>query len=233
MPGVGRVLRITARTLWDDLFVILVISLLWAFVSFIPALVVFAISGSRIATVMMFIAAASPATAGVYYVTNRLAHGLVAHTSQMFDGMRRYAMPSWGLGVLNGLALAIAIVDIQFYVNLPSPLNIIVSAVWVIILAFWLWSQFYAFPMLMEQERPNIWHAIRNGALMALSMPALTLTIFILSLGLLLLTGIFVEVALAFLPVLVIVPAVFALLTNVAVVLRLRFLRGEPEEGLE
>lgn len=233
MPGVGRVMRVTARTLWDDLFVIFIISLLWAIISIMPPLIVFAITGSRIPTLMMFIAAASPATAGVYYVTNRLANGFVAHTSQMFDGMRRYAMPSWGLGILNGLALAIAVIDIQFYVNLTPPLNIVVSAVWVVILAFWLWSQFYAFPMLMEQERPNIWQAIRNGAIMALSMPTVTLTIFILTLGLVLLTGVFVETALAFLPVLIIVPAVFALLTNVAVVLRLRYLRGEPEEGAE
>ncbi|MFN8485253.1 MAG: hypothetical protein U0768_19625 [Anaerolineae bacterium] len=233
MPGVGRVLRVTARTLWDDLFVIFIVSLLWACISFIPPLIVFAISGSPIPALLMLIAATSPATAGVYYVTNRLANGLVARTAQMFEAMRRYAMPAWGLGILNGLAVVIAIVDIEFYVNLPPPLNLIISVVWVVILVFWLWTQFYAFPMLMEQERPNIWHALRNGAIMALSMPALTLLIFVLVLGVVILAGVFVEAALALLPVLVIVPAIFALLTNVAVVRRLRVLRGEPEEGAE
>ncbi|MFN8498918.1 MAG: hypothetical protein U0641_13795 [Anaerolineae bacterium] len=233
MPGVGRVLRVTVRTLWDDLFVIFIVSLLWAAISFIPTLVVFALTGSRIPTFLMFIAATSPATAGVYYVTNRLANGLVARTAQMFEAMRRYAMPAWGLGILNGLALVIAIVDIEFYVNLPPPLNLIVSVVWIVILVFWLWTQFYAFPMLIEQERPNIWHALRNGAIMALSMPALTLLIFVLVIGVLVLAGVFVEVALALLPVLIIVPAIFALLTNVAVVRRLRVLRGEPEDGAE
>ena len=44
MPGVGRVLRVTVRTLWDDLFVIFIVSLLWAAISFIPTLVVFALA---------------------------------------------------------------------------------------------------------------------------------------------------------------------------------------------
>ncbi|MFN8472412.1 MAG: hypothetical protein U0822_09500 [Anaerolineae bacterium] len=233
MPGVGRVLRVTVRTLWDDLFVIFMISLLWAFISFLPPVIVFALTGSRIPAFLIFIAATSPATAGLYYITNRLANGLVAHTTQFFGAMRRYAMPAWGLGILNGLALVIAIVDIEFYVNLPPPLNLIVSAVWIVVLVFWLFTQFYAFPMIMEQERPNIWHALRNGAIMALSLPVLTLVIFVLLVGVLALAAIFVEVALAFLPVLVIVPAVFALFTNVAVVRRLRLLRGEPEEGAE
>ena len=251
MGGPREVLGKWLRSLWEDLFILLTASLMWTAVGLGPALVLFSVGLAPLGFIALLVAL-PPLTMGVYYVTNRLAHDYVGKFGHIFEGAREYARPAWLLAVVNLIIAAILWANYQFYAPSEegvrvidllggSQLQIDPNSTWSVaarsilfsLALVWIYSQLYAMPMLLEQKVPNIWFAMRNSLFLAFGSPALTITLTII----LLIVGFLVLLSLPqflrWLPFLLILPAILALLTNIAVVQRLKAIRGSTQAGEE
>jgi uncharacterized membrane protein YesL len=143
------------RDWWDDWVNMVVIGLIWL-LSWVT--IVFG----------------PPATFGVYYVTNRLAHGRSLGLRGLLEGGRRYFLKSWQWMLLNLMVAAVLAVNIWFYGQLDAGWAGTVRAFPLFLSLAWLVVQFYALPYLMEQEEKSLRLALRNGLFTFLAAPFYT-----------------------------------------------------------
>lgn len=168
-----------------------------------------------------------PATAGMFCLTNRIAHHRSVELRMFFAGMRKYFLKSWLLALLNVAVLGILYVNWRFYGQMLAPQwAAIVQGLFLGLIVLWCLIQLYVYPMLLEQEEPRLLLALRNAAFMTLASPLTTL-----ALGLLVALAAVASTLLA-LPLAVALIAVVALAANEAVLaLLVHFdIRKLPEE---
>lgn len=245
MGGPREVLGKWLRGLWEEMFVLLTASAAWTVIGLGPALILFALGLAPLGFIALLVAV-PPMTLGVYYVTNRLAHDYVGKFSHIFAGARLYARQAWLLALVNLLIGAVLWANYQFYAPADGPrivgiggaeLTIDPNSTWAVvarsilfsIALVWVYSQLYAMPMLLEQKEPNILFAMRNSLFLAFSSPALTITLTIILLLLGFLVLLTLPQLLRWLPFLLILPSIIAFLTNIAVVQRLKAIRGDEQ----
>jgi len=146
------------RDWWDDWVNMVVINLVWLLC-------------------WLTVVLGPPATFGIYYVTNQLAHGQSLGLRGMIEGGKRYFFHSW-LWMLLNLAVGLLLtVNLMFYQQFTSTWAELLRAFHVFLGLVWLIVQFYALPYLMEQERKHLGMALRNGLFTALASPGYTLVV--------------------------------------------------------
>jgi len=214
--------------IWEELFTLIIVAALWTLVALGPPLVAGGLGG-WLAALAVLLVSLPPATAGAYYVTNRLAHDRVGSAGHFMAGMRRYAVPSWILAALDVLVLVIVILNLRFYGAMDAIWVPFAVALWLAVLFVWFIVQLFVFPILMEQQEAKIPLALRNSLLISFGSPFHTLPVVVL-IGLVVgLMLVLVPNMTTIIPLFLLVPPLVALLTNVAVVERLKQLRGEPD----
>jgi uncharacterized membrane protein YesL len=150
------------RDWWDDWINMVVINLVWLLC-------------------WLTVVLGPPATFGIYYVTNRLAHGESLGPRGLFEGGKRYFSHSW-LWMLLNLAVGLLVtVNMMFYQQFASVWAQFLQAFHLFLGLTWLVVQFYALPYLMEQERKHLGIALRNGLFTALASPGYTLVVAVLA----------------------------------------------------
>ncbi len=193
-------LRVAGRTLRDWYYSMLglaIVSLLWAVCS---------------VTIVLL----PPATAGLYTVTNSVAHGTGSQISDFVEGARRYLWVSWRWFLLNVAVGALLAVNLVFYSGLQSSLSRLIFPTVAAALLLWLMVQFYTWPFLLEQEIPRLRTALRNGLFLTLGTPFFSLTLLVV-------LAIAVTLSIAtILPLAIFISGFIALLANHAVIDRLR-----------
>jgi uncharacterized membrane protein YesL len=155
LPVPLQVIAQALRDWWDDWVSMLLISLAW-------------LLGC------LTIALGPPATFGIYYVTNQLAHGQSLGLRGMIEGGKRYFFQSWLWMLLNLAVGFLLTVNLMFYQQFTSTWAALLCAFHVFLGLAWLIVQFYALPYLMEQERKHLGIALRNGLFTALAAPGYT-----------------------------------------------------------
>jgi uncharacterized membrane protein YesL len=120
---------------------------------------------------------AIPATAGLFYVTNKISHGQRVEWQDFFRGMRFYFLQSWLWGALNLLVVAVLVSNNVYYAANPSAFAGIARGIVLTLGLAWLCVQLYMFPLLMEQERPRLGLALRNSLVITLKRPTYSLRI--------------------------------------------------------
>lgn len=120
---------------------------------------------------------AFPSTAGLFYATNKLAHGQSAGWRDLFDGFRRYLVVSYPWGLLNLLVAAIVFSNVVYYSQQDAGLTQVARVVLVALGLFWAMLQVYTFPFILEQERPSLRLALRNSLVIVLKRPLHTLAL--------------------------------------------------------
>jgi uncharacterized membrane protein YesL len=118
-----------------------------------------------------------PATFGLYYVTNALAHGRSIGPQGMLQGGRRYLLTSWRWMLLNLAVVVVIGVNYAFYDSMTPAWANFLQAAFLLLGAAWLIVQFYTLPYLMEQEEQRLRVALRNGLFTALAAPGYTLVV--------------------------------------------------------
>lgn len=118
---------------------------------------------------------AIPATGGLFYATNKLAHGRNADWRTFFEGFRLHFWRSWVVGLANLLLALVFAVNFIFYSWNDSNWVYFARAVVIVVALFWLAIQIYLFPLLMEQEKPHLRLALRNSGVILLKRPLFTL----------------------------------------------------------
>lgn len=135
---------------------------------------------------------APPAAAGLYFVTNNLAHDRQVTWRTFFEGFRQYFWVSWRWGLFNLLVLAILVSNIVFYTEMEGDIFFWVRAVFITLVLIWLLIQTYTFPLLIEQTEPRVLLALRNSVGLFAFNPKYALGIALIILLLAYLTTVFV-----------------------------------------
>ena len=168
----------TLKDTWEELYSLAIVNLAWLFASLIPLSLAYLLVGNAglvwlsipflLAAIVLF-----PMTvAGMYVVTNRVAHGKTFHFSDFIAGIKTYWWRSllWFLG--NVVFLLLIYANLVFYPSqFEGPWVVLIGGFWLAVLAFWLTMQTYYWPLLIEQENPRMLLAWRNAAYMVLANP--------------------------------------------------------------
>lgn len=112
-----------------------------------------------------------PATAGIYAVTNSLAHGKGAHFSDLWSGMRRYALASYGWALVNIAVGVIFGVGFEFYGRTAGALGVFIQTLFAAAVLMWLAMQLYTWPFLVEQQETSLRLALKNALFLTLANP--------------------------------------------------------------
>ncbi len=138
-----------------------------------------------------------PSTAALFYATNRLVHGKSADLHTFFEGFRLYFRRSWLWGLLNVVVIVVLASNFIYYGRLAETWAAIAGGITLVVSVLWLSVQVYTFPLLLEQEKPDIRQALRNSLILLIRRPFFTFGAALLM------------VALAVVSTLVIIPAWF------------------------
>ena len=115
-----------------------------------------------------------PSTAALFYATNRLAHGKSADIHTFFEGFRLYFRRSWLWGLLNVLVGIILVSNFIYYGRVTEQWATIADAIVIVVSMIWLSLQVYCFPLLLEQEKPDLRLAMRNSLILLIRRPFFT-----------------------------------------------------------
>lgn len=194
------------QTLWDDMFTLMLCNLLWLLAQ-------------------ILIIPGPPATAALFTVTNRAAHGSFARVSDFWAAFKSLFWESWKWGALNLLAILILGVAALFYGSggFAPPTGYMLVSANLMLLGIWLFAQLFAFPFWLEQVDKRIWLAVRNALVsLAVNLP-ITLTALLMTAAVLGLTAAF--------PVLtgLMTASFLTLLGNTIVVAQVEALRDQRE----
>jgi len=243
-----RAFRVFGRSIvdfYDEMFLLVGINIVWTFLSAIVSIIIllplsFILSliigadllasllnfaPAPVAILTLFMLAPNPATAGIYYVTHRIARERRVYFSDFIQGLKRYFFKSLLLLFANLLISALLLTNILFYtLQPPTPILRYTAIIWLYGLFLWVEMQLYGLPLLIEQSNKSILLVLRNAVLLVMSDPLYTTILLVLLLGMSLLSS------LLGLTTFFLICSLVSMVTNKALVERLREIRGEEEE---
>ena len=196
LPAPFNVIAQAFADWWDELFGMAAISVVWLLC-------------------WLTIILGPPATFGLYYYSNGLAHGKNPGFGGFVEGGRRFFLKSWLWMLLNLAAFVLLSVSVVFYGQFDALWALVVRGLMLAAALTWLGTQFYALPYLMEQENQQLRLALRNGLLTLLAAPMYSLIIIVLAAVLMALSLVLVF------PLILGVPALISALGTRAVLERL------------
>jgi hypothetical protein len=240
MDWVMKAFRIMGRVLkaaYDDLFLCVFLSIAWWACPIVILLLLGALGewGSALAQVpallgiagiagvlILLLLTQTAATMGLQYVTNRIANYKRADSGFFWEGVRQHYGRGLFLFIVSLVVPAAIGFNIWFYFNSEGWLRVI-GVVWLWLFLFSLLAGQYIFPLLWQQDEPNIRLALRNALLLALQNPLYSLFMLLFQLILLV-----VSAALT-LPMILLAPALVGLAGNFALVGLLQDLELAPQ----
>lgn len=168
---------------------------------------------------------AIPATAALFYATNRLAHGGNADWRTFFEGFRLCFRRSWAWGLMN-LVVGSGLVGYFFYFSqLQDNVGLWARAAVFVASFLWLTIQLYTFPLLLEQQQPRLLQALRNSLVALLRRPLQSMGYAAL------VVAVVVGTTLLIMPAWVFITASFsAYLANRATLSAIASIRGNPSQ---
>lgn len=176
------------KAAYEDLFLVVGISVLWW-------------AG------VVLVVTAGPATAGLHAAANRLANYRRSATEFFWSEAKRYPVKAWIMLGTILISFVLIAFNIWFYTNSTDWLRV-VSIVWWWIMLFYLMLAQYLFPLLCQQDEPNIRTAMRNAVVLTLRAPLYTLFALLFQIAL------FALCAALLAPVILLMPGLLALSSN-------------------
>jgi uncharacterized membrane protein YesL len=174
-----RAFGTSLRDLFDDFLLLILCNLLWVALS----LPIWAIAFLILSAGQPFVAAvvallgvlpAGPATAGLYYVANRITDGRAAKIGEFFSAMRNHARVGIILTGASITGLVVILLNLGFYLSVNNIFGGLMLGLWLYLLIFWLGLMLYAFPLAFLQEQPDLRLLLRNAFLMTVGRPIFT-----------------------------------------------------------
>jgi uncharacterized membrane protein YesL len=176
--NIFRTLWKSLKDLFEDLFILALINILWLLIN-APLAVAgfFALNNSTALYIVMILSVLTlgPTNAGLYAVAERVTDGRTSSWRDFFAGMRANPVLSWKVYGLWMLGLIIILVNLQFY-SLNG--TTIASFLYVLFLYFtivWFGFLMYIGPLMQLQTDKRIRTIARNAALMTFGRPLFTL----------------------------------------------------------
>lgn len=171
---------LAAKDLFDELFTLVLVNLLWLAISAPLAVLAGALIfndavAPGILVALLAALPAGPATVGLYLVAQRIAEGRVTSWRLFFGGFREYLRASWRVYGAWALGLLILLFNVQFYNRMPSSIGPIVSGMFLALLLIWLGLLIYIGPLLLLQSDKRLRVIARNALMMTIGRPIFTL----------------------------------------------------------
>jgi uncharacterized membrane protein YesL len=141
---VSKTLKEALLDAWDALIPLVGINLVWFILT-------------------ILVVTAFPAFGGLYYATNRIAHGEMADMRIFFDGFKTHFWTSMKWGFLNLVVYFMLTMNIWFYGQFEGFGYVILQSLFFSAILIYTCMQLYTFPFLLEQDEPSLKIAIRNS----------------------------------------------------------------------
>jgi len=119
------------------------------------------------------------ASAGLAWVAAEISEGKVIGWRTFVEGARRFWKQAYLWGLFNLVVGALIVMNLVFYLSQPESWTVVPLMLFGAVGLWWIGTQFYFFPFLTHQEKPEIRTAYRNGLVLMLSHPSLSLVMFI------------------------------------------------------
>jgi hypothetical protein len=159
MKRVPGVVWFAIRNVYDELFPLSGMGLIWFAMAVVPLmgvsqLVLTYLPNSPalgIILILISLIPAPPATAALYYVTSFIAREKRIEFNYFWQGLKLYFWRSWiiaGLLLVIGVILVIAV---RFYLLTPGTIFKVYGLLGIWALAMWLAIQIYLFPLMIHQ----------------------------------------------------------------------------------
>lgn len=164
-------------SLWDSLFFLIGISLLWwvtggVFVGLAAvAGYVLALTPGPWWIAPLVAIPAGPASVALAEVARRAARGKPVDRGDYLATLRGYWRPGLLLSTLGMIAMALLLLNILFYRLQPGTVLRTIAIIWVYLLIVWLSVQVYVYPIYASLEQPSLRMALRMAALAVLANP--------------------------------------------------------------
>ncbi len=129
---------------WDALFSLVGLNLIWFLFS---AIIVTAI----------------PALGGLYYATNRIAHGESAGFGTFFEGFKKQFWTSWKWGLISMLIYGLLFINVWFYGQFEGIGFLLLQSLFLSFILIFTCIHIYTYPFLLEQEKPTLKLALKNS----------------------------------------------------------------------
>jgi len=170
----------SVRELFDDLFVLAIINILWVLVNALALLIIAAAyySGSfALIALAMLLSALSfgPSNAGLYTIAERVTEGRTSSWRDFFAGLRANAKLSWQVYGLWMFGLVVLVFNLQFYSLNGSQVSAFLTVLFLYLVVVWFGILIYIGPLMLIQTDKRIRVIARNAALMTFGRPLFTL----------------------------------------------------------
>jgi uncharacterized membrane protein YesL len=186
-----RIVWSAAVDLYDNLFPLVGMNLLWVALSVPVVLVLTAILllpglPSDLAFSIALLAAVvapSPASVGIHLYANQLIKGERADFDLFWLGLRTFWARSLALLAIGFLGAVLLGVNIYFYVSNESMALRYFAILWVYALIIWVMMLLYMNPLLVEQENKSLKLVLRNALYLCLGnlIPSFVILVIILA----------------------------------------------------
>ena len=174
-----RIFWLSIKDLFDELFVLIGINLLWVLINLpLAALVgVLLVGGAFVPAsiaLLLLVLTLGPANAGLYTVAERITEGRTAGFGVFFEGLRQNFKLGWKIyGVWMG-GLLVILINLYFYAHLNSPIGALLQLLFLYLLLLWNTLLIYIGPLMILQADKRIRTLARNAFLMTLGRPVFT-----------------------------------------------------------
>jgi hypothetical protein len=164
----------TLKDTWEELYSLAIVNLVWLFSWALP-LALASATGLPIVIIpvaLLSLGIFAVTTAGIYYVTSRVAHAKTFHFYDFVEGIKIYWWRALLWLLINMLVVALIIMNLRFYPTVFEGIwTLFVSGLWLALLVFWLTMQVYYWPLVIQQEEPKLLLGWRNAAYLVLANP--------------------------------------------------------------
>jgi uncharacterized membrane protein YesL len=166
------------KDLFEDLFILMLVNILWIVINAPLAAVTF-FSFGNISTLSMAllltVLTLGPSNAGLYAIAERVTDGRTSSWRDFFAGMRANPVLSWKVYGLWMLGLVIILVNLQFYSQSSSSIGSFLYVLFLYFIIVWFGFLMYIGPLMRIQTDKRIRTIARNAALMTFGRPLFTL----------------------------------------------------------
>ncbi len=147
--SVFRIIKISLQDIWEDIWSVLVINLVWTLC-------------------VLTIVPGPPATLALFKYANRMAHGEIVDVKDFFKEFEQSWGPGWRWGAINLFVIAIFVGDILLsnQKNMSASTYLYVQSFYIALLVVWLLLQTQVLAFMIEQEQPAVKTAFRNSIVM-------------------------------------------------------------------
>ncbi|MGC8880431.1 MAG: hypothetical protein ACP5R2_14540 [Anaerolineae bacterium] len=118
-------------------------------------------------------------SAGMAWIAAEIGEGKVLRWSTFTTGIRRYWKQSYLWALINVIVAVLVGMNLAFYSGRSEPWSLVPLFLFGALGLWWAGMQFYFFPFLTHQESPSMRTAYRNGIVLMLSQPGLSIVMFL------------------------------------------------------